>query len=77
MKRQGEFLSLIHSSYTRPGPPATWAVFLFIIVEFGRLYGVFGVYDRSTKAIIEGRSRANRNEDPAPGRVLSLFWRKL
>ena len=42
-------------------------VFLFIIVGFGRLYGVFGVYEGLMKAIIAGRSRANRNEDPAPG----------
>ena len=34
---------------------------------FGRPYGVFGVYEGLMKAIIAGRSRANRNEDPAPG----------
>ena len=63
--------------YPAKPPAATGAVFLLIIVEFGRPYSVFGVYEGSKKAIIAGRSRANRNEDPAPGRVLSLFWRKL
>ena len=37
------------------------------IIDFGRRYSVFGVYEGSMKARIEGRSRANRNEDPAPG----------
>ena len=70
------FITYTHFVYPAK-PPGDAGCFLSIIVEFGRPYSVFGVYERSTKAIFDGRSRANRNEDPAPGRVLSLSWRKL
>ena len=77
-KKEGFFCTYTHCIFrSRRFPSDTGFFFLLNFVEFGRHYSVFWEYEGSTEAIIEGRSRANRNEDPAPGRVLSLFWRKL
>ena len=77
-KKEGFFAPIPIAYSVRDASPATRAFFFLLnFVEFGRHYSVFWEYEGSTEAIIEGRSRANRNEDPAPGRVLSLFWRKL
>ena len=77
MRKEAFFLPSALEITPPRSPSEVGCIFFDESIDFGRPYSVFGVYEGPKKAIIAGRSRANRNEDPAPGRVLSVFGQKL